>query len=439
MPSLDFLAKARNVTHKAMRPIIRKGWWHWLRFALLLMVGSYIGHLLSDSSRFNDWRYWLYQQQTRLLRHGAVYPKYTALVLLNDDDYWSEAYQGRSRYKRDQLASLLDSLNLAGVNTVAFDVYTTSPFPDRPDYEFPDYRNEDEVFFQALKRMCAAGRHVVLATEYNDVSSNEQPSLVETPTIYRSRSAEVPCVRWGHVILPDSDFRTIPGVAKMADGHTVDSLALTVIKLSDPIAYSHLIEDQEKGFRFGRFLAPEDFSARDGRQFIFNGVQIQTMDRNKLREALADRVVIIGGHYHSAAYNSRDYVDMWASPAGREPGAMLHANYVEAMRDPLSSFIGISEHTAEIIEGFLALALALLTSLEVHEGWKWTGFFFSFIACILLSYVLLQNLGLFLDFFIPILIIVVHTVIEEILEMRHHLYHARHQLHELAKERRDSE
>jgi hypothetical protein len=166
MPVSAFFEKTRAVLVKATHPVRRKGWMHWLRFAALLALGSYMGHILSNSDRFTDWRYWLYQKQVRWERRGPVYPRYTALVLLNDDDYWSDEYQGRSKYKRDKLAALLDRLNAAGVNTVAFDIFLDSPFPNRPDYEFPDYRAEDAVFVHALRRMCDAGRHVVLATEY---------------------------------------------------------------------------------------------------------------------------------------------------------------------------------------------------------------------------------------------------------------------------------
>jgi hypothetical protein len=428
---MHLLSRIAAVFHKATRPVARKGWMHWVRFAVLLGIGSFVGHILSDSSRFNDWRYWLYQKQTSILQRGPVYPKYTALVLLNDDDYWSDEYQGRSKLKRDKLGALLDRLNAAGVNTVAFDVYLTSPFPDRPDYEFPDYRQEDQVFFGAVKRMCDAGRNVVLATEYENVGTEEKPSRIETPTLFQSRLPSLPCVHSGHVILPDSDFRTLPSRVEMANGKMIDSMALALIKITDPIAYHDLARDQEKGFRFGKFLTPEDFSTRDGRQFIFSGHDINTMDLTKLRQALADKIVIVGGHWHVAAYNSREYVDMWASPGGLEPGAMLHANYVEAMRDPMSSFIGLSERTAEITEWCMALALALLGALEIHVGWKWGGFLLTCLAALMLTYVLLQNLGLFLDFFIPIVIIVAHTVVEEVLDMRHLLHHTKHQLHQL--------
>ena len=423
MPVSAFFQRTRALAIKATRPIRRKGWRHWLRFAALLALGSYVGHVLSESDRFTDWRYWLYQKQVRWERRGPVYPRYTALVLLNDDDYWSEEWQARGKYKRDRLAALLDRLNDAGVNTVAFDVFLDSPFPDKPDYDFPDYRKEDEALFAALGRMCTAGRHVVLATEYWDT---EQPdgttALVESPSIYTNRLPSYPCVTRGHIVFAE-DQRKVPGMVQMKNGVYLDSLSLAITRVTDPIAYDSLVHEPDHGFRFGQFLTPEDFSTRAGRQFIFSGHEIETMPLTQLRQAIADRIVIVGGYYHPAAYGTGDYIDTWNTPGGVEPGAMLHANFVEAMRDPASTFTPISDRTAEIIEWTLAFLLALIGALEVHAGWKWLGFGLTCTASVVLTYVLLQNLGLFLDFFVPILMIVAHTVTEEILEMRHELHH----------------
>ena len=404
-------------------PIVRKGWRHWARFAVLLALGSLIGHELSQSDRFTDWRYALYQKQVRLERRGPIYPRYTALVLLDDDDYWSEEYQARAPLKRDKLAALLDRLDDAGVNTVAFDVFLQSPRPSLPSFDFSDYTREDQVFFQAVKRMCDAGRHVVLATVYEGI----KPPRIEPPSIYMSLLPTLPCVVRGHIDFSE-DMRKIPGMIQLKDSSYLDSFSLAMTRIADPIAYDSLVKEEDKGYRFGQYLTPQDFSTRNGRQFIFNGVQIEHMGLMQLRQALADKTVIVGGHWHSAGYGLGDYIDMWPSPGGLESGAMLHANFVEAMRDPMSTFSSISDRTAEIFEWGLALALALLGAMEVHSGWKWAGFVLSCVASIVLTYVLLQNLGLFLDFFIPILMIVVHTFAEELLAMRRELHHARHRL-----------
>jgi CHASE2 domain-containing sensor protein len=418
------------ILRKATRPIVRKGWWHWLRFGLMLALGSYLGHVLSESDRFTDWRYALYQGQVRWERRGPIYPKYTALVLLNDDDYWSDEYQSRNPLKRDKLAALLDRLNQAGVNTVAFDVSFASPRPMMPAYDFSDYVPEDRMFFAAVQRMCDAGRHVVMASLY----SNIDPPHFEKPMIYMPLLAGLSCVSRGHADLP-SDMRKIPGMVQLADGSYLDSFALAMTKIADPIAYGSLVKEEDKGYRFGQYLTPDDFSTRDGRQFVFSGVQVETMSLKDLRQALADKIVIVGGNWHAYAYKSGPFVDMHNSPGGMESGAMLHANWVEAMRDSENTFTPISDHAAEMLEWGLALALALLGAMEVHAGWKWGGFVLACLLSVLLTYVLLQNLGLFLDFFIPILMIVVHTMAEELLEMRRELHHAKHQLRERHNEK----
>jgi len=70
--------------------------------------------------------------------------------------------------------------------------------------------------------------------------------------------------------------------------------------------------------------------------------------------------------------------------------------------------------------------------MDLHASFKWGAFVSGLLLSIIFTYVLLQNLGLFLDFAIPLLMIVVHTLVEEILHMRHELHHTRHKLKEHA-------
>ncbi len=102
---------------------------------------------------------------------------------------------------------------------------------------------------------------------------------------------------------------------------------------------------------------------------------------------------------------------------------MLHANYVEAILDRSGTFIPLSDSAAEIIEIFLALLLAMIGVLEIHSAWKWAAFAIGIVLSILFTYTLLQNLGLFLDFLIPMLMIVVHAIVEEAMKMVHELHH----------------
>lgn len=413
--------RAATLSRRALQPIARKGWLHWMRFAALLAAGSYTGHVLSESQRFADLRYSLYQKQVRLEHRAQIYPQRTILVMLNDDDYWSDSYQARSPYKRDQLALLLNKLNDAGATVVGFDIDFSSPFADRPSYDFADYRSGDALFFGAIESMCANGRHVVLI---DSPSGGPRPPYHRTPNIYDALLPTMPCVSVGHDGLPE-DMRKIAGSIRLDTGKYLDSFSLAMVRLVDSFAYRRLTAESDRGFRFGNYLTPADFSPIDGRQFIFNGKAVEHMSTAQLRDAVANRIVIVGGSYSASAYGAGDYVDMHDSPGGSEAGAMLHANYVEAELNQDSTFTPISDNTAELLEWVLAFVLALVGALEVPAAWKWGSVVSAFAFSLLLTYVLMQNVGFFLDFFIPFLMIVIHTVTDELLEARQELKHAK--------------
>ena len=443
---------AKAVGRLVWRPIVAKGWLHWLRFAALLAVGSYIGHLLSESPRFADIRYEIYQKQVRLQRRGPIYPQHTMLLLLNDDDYWSTDFQARSPYKLEQLAVLLDKLNAAGANTVGFDVFLSSPLPKNPSYDFPDYVAGDEAFFAAVKRMCDAGRHVVLTTYLEDarvpaksalrqlgdsvrayfLGAKDAHKYNESASIFTSRLPGLPCVNVGYDRFSE-DMRLIPGVSKLENGKEIDSFSLAMVKIVDPVAYELLMKDASKGFRFAQYLSREDFAPRAGRKFILNGVDVRTMDATELRQAVADRIVLVGGNWSSYGYGLGDAIDEHNSPGGIEPGVMLHANYVEAELNEDSTFTPISDRAAEMLEWTIAFALALIAASEIPTGWKAWSVLIAFVFSAILTYVLMQNLGLFLDFLVPFLMVVGHTVTEELLEIRQELRHLKHKLKEHAQ------
>jgi CHASE2 domain-containing sensor protein len=403
---------------KLIHPFTRKGWGHWLRFALLLTAAGYAGHLLSSSTALTQFRYWIYHRQLMMRDSSQLYPKRTALVLLNDDDYWGDSFQSRTPLKRGQLADLVDRLGEAGVSTVALDVDLRSPLPEKPGFEFPDYKAEDAQLISAIRRMCAGGRHVVLASS---VSFGDD-GYEEIPSIYTDSLKDLPCVKTGHIQLP-FDMRRMAGRVELANGGHLDSMSLAVTGIADPTAHDQAAANTGHGFRFSEYLTEANFSPPGGRQFIFNGQQIKTMDIAKLRDLLADKLVFVGAKWHANAYGAGPFVDVHNSPGGLEPGVMLHANYVEAMLDRTGTFTPISDSTAELLEIGLALVLAMIGVLEIHTAWKWAAFAIGIVLSILFTYTLLQNLGLFLDFLIPMLMIIVHAIAEEAIKAWHELRH----------------
>jgi CHASE2 domain-containing sensor protein len=396
--------RIRNIIH----PLTRKGWWHWLRFALLLTGGILLGHVLNDAPWLTQVRYTLYHRQMMMRDRSQLYPKRTSLVLLDDDDYWGDSYQSRTPLKRNVLADLLDKLDSLGVNAVALDVDLRSPHPDDPNFEYGDYQAEDAKLVAAIGRMCAAGHHVVLASSIQF----ESDGYTEMPSIYTAKLPQLPCVKRGYIQLP-YDMRRIPGTLDLANGGQLDSLSLAMTGIDDPTARAVAAADTGQGFRFSEYLGEADFGPKNGRQFIFTGSEVMNTDPAKLRDQLVDKLVFVGAKWHANAYGVGPLVDQHNSPDGMEPGVMLHANYVEAMLDRTGTFTPVSDSIAEMIEIGLVFALALIGLMEIHTMWKWAAFAIGLILSLLLTYTLLQNLGLFLDFLIPLLMIVAHTLGEE--------------------------
>jgi len=93
------------------------------------------------------------------------------------------------------------------------------------------------------------------------------------------------------------------------------------------------------------------------------------------------------------------------------------------MLDRTGTFAPVSDSAAELMEIALALALAMIGVLEIHTAWKWAAFGIGLVLSILFTYSLLQNLGLFLDFLIPMLMIVVHAIAEETIKIWHEFMH----------------
>jgi CHASE2 domain-containing sensor protein len=412
----------------AVRPFTHKGAGHWIRFVLVGIVSFYVGHLLSEAPWLTQLRYRLYGVQMRVLYHDR-YPQRTALVLLDDDDYWGEQFQARSPLKRTALAALVDRLNLAGVNTMALDVDLRSPLPKQPGFEFPDYLEEDSELLSALEDMCARGRHVVLASSIRF----DGEGYHEMQSIYTGALPRMPCVQRGYIQLP-FDMRRIPGSLDLAEGGNLDSLSLAVTSVADPTAHTKQTANQEKGFRFSEYLTAANFAPRDGRQFIFSGQQLMEMKPEELRGQLADKLVFVGANWHANAYGSGPLVDMHDSPGGLEPGVMLHANYVEAMLDRTGTFAPMNDTTARVLEFALALGLALVGSMEIHTAWKWVAFAVGCVLSMVVTYSLLQDLGLFLDFLVPFLMLIFGTIAEEFGGMASELRHARLKLSAIPSE-----
>jgi hypothetical protein len=84
------------------------GAWYWLKLAILLVLGALLGHYIGARPIWTGLRYKIYQDTFDLIQliqaHGPLYPQRTALVLINDEEYWKGSPAGRVPINRYYLA-----------------------------------------------------------------------------------------------------------------------------------------------------------------------------------------------------------------------------------------------------------------------------------------------------------------------------------------------
>ena len=95
---------------------------------------------------------------------------------------------------------------------------------------------------------------------------------------------------------------------------------------------------------------------------------------------------------------------------------MIHANYVESMLND-RVFRPISEWLAIGAEVLMVLVLATVAFLG-QRLWVQMVSMIGITLIILLASFFLQDIGRFFDFFIPLVIVLCHRVVEKILEWR---------------------
>ena len=107
-------------------------------------------------------------------------------------------------------------------------------------------------------------------------------------------------------------------------------------------------------------------------------------------------------------------MDGFPTPLGDVPGAVVHANYVEALYrgnfSPLSP-----DWVNESAEILLSLSVSILVARKIG-ALKKIGYFLIFLgSAFILSYLLLQNLAVFFDPVLPVLAVALHSLCERAL------------------------
>jgi hypothetical protein len=140
IPVVPSPASQYSVPYMPMRKLrqilARRSFLDWIVFAGLLALSLYAGNRLSSGTTWIDARAKIYQAFTVFGRNDRL-PQRTAVVLLDDTDYWihtsadphAPELAGRAPTNRAYLAHLIDALVEAHVGLIVLDIDLRSPSP----------------------------------------------------------------------------------------------------------------------------------------------------------------------------------------------------------------------------------------------------------------------------------------------------------------------
>lgn len=381
----------------------RKGFLYWVRVVILLAVGMVAGDWLSGEEIWVDLRYRIYQSQ-----HSSSprkpYAERTAVVLIQDEDYWKGPLGRRVPIKRGYLAKLVDGLDAANPAVIALDFDLASPVPDGGLVEHPDYRTERQEFLNAVKR--ASLRRKIVLPRTVDLDEGRQYIVRSDIHDGFNFGPKRENIYTGYIALP-YDIRHVPVALRLRGGGTVDSFATAIVRAYNPKALGRVPDGNS--LPFGSYLKVEEFR------------QVSAQDvLKRRREALAQlahKIVIVGGAWHRQGYGRGDLVDAYFTPVGWIGGAFIHANYVEALLDGRVYKV-LDERIVRGMEIMMVLLGAMIFALEIRPSQKWLAASGLCVVLVIVNYFVLQNLGKFFDFFVPLVLIAGHAALDQVLEWR---------------------
>jgi CHASE2 domain-containing sensor protein len=386
-----------------LRELWRKGPWYWLRVVILIVGGVAVGEWIGHQDFSVDLRYRIYRHLHRLTPTSA-YVRSTVLILIRDDEYWKGELARRVPIKRDYLARLVRALDAADAAVIALD-FDLRASVDGTLLEHPDYARETHDLLTTIRDV-ATRRPVVLP---RTVAMDSDGFYVSAHDIYTGFDFGTAADRVlaGYIILP-YDLRQVPVRWQLRDGTSADSFAQAIVRAFNPRALEGLDHNHE--LPYGSYLHPDLFPALTA-SAVLDG------DPAATRNAVAHQIAIVGGAWSRFAYGGTVGVDTYESPMGKLPGAFIHANYVEALLDR-RIYRPLPEGLVLGLEIAAALAGAVVLALEIAAIRKFGAVVILSIGLMVVSYVALQNLGRFFDFFVPLVLLCAHAALDKIFEWR---------------------
>ena len=404
-----------------------KGRGYWTRAAIVLAVSVYASHYVYENLNFRSISVSLFQEVTELLPRQSV-PRFTGLVVIQDEEYWAEL-GGRRPIKRDYLARIVNALVEANAHVIALDF--DMRLPDAHTGTIPaEYMAETKQLIDAIKNAAIKRKKIVLSTPlslkdgeyYRDLDvyqvmglcARQAPDSAATkPPAGSDEDKIARNVTCGYIGLP-YDFLAIPGRLPIVGEPALDSFALAIARARNPSLIRRLEASQRIGEtdRYGSFISDKKFRNND--TMMRANELLGGSPRADIFEANA---VLVGGEWSSQAAGRGPLIDLHNSPVGFIPGLFLHANFVEAILDDrtFAPAPGWALHAIEVVFGIISGGVF---AVLFHARAKMAGFMILVLTAFFAQWVLLHQLGMYFDALFPVAGLAIHSICERLFERK---------------------
>ncbi|HEY4640138.1 MAG TPA: CHASE2 domain-containing protein [Thermoanaerobaculia bacterium] len=378
---------------------------YWLRIIFVIVLGMLAARWLSG---FDWWREVTYRTYGILLRASQSPPRFvqnTALVLIDDDDYWTadSEWERRTPLRRDTLAKLIAQVAKASPSAIAIDIDLRAQRPDGRVLTHSRYDDETKVLFDTIVEVSKKTPIVLPRTVSLDERSSEP--VLDADLFDSILGGKVGA---GFTRLP-ADVRNL-ALSTAVGKRRVDSLAAAAARFVTRESIEAADERDGDDLPFSMFLDPRLFAKRTASARDVLAGKPQALAK------LLGKAVVIGGAWHREAYGRGEVVDRHLTPVGMMPGAMIHANYIEALLGQ-RSFRPAYHWVHYVIDVLVGIALA---AIFVAARGAWTIVYLAVLGVIvaLLSVIAFQNLGTFFDGVPALILLGAHAAFETVSEWK---------------------
>lgn len=386
----------------------------WISAALVIVLGMVLAEWIEADYAFVDLRYRGYQITENLATYikGGLYDHHTVLILIEDDEYWAGAYEGRSPINKTHLAELINALDQYRPKVIALDFNFTSPvIAGRRIIEHHTYKTETEDLMKALRELTSKPKIILPRT-----LGIEDGYYVGDVAVYDQ--FDLSGARFGYIDLP-GDYRLIPHSLPMKDGTRLDSFSEAVVRAFD-LTGEALKWDRNDGrecYASG-FLSEDQFAAYSATQVLFP----DETTRERLAHQVGGNIVIVGGAWSKDGYGRGTRIDSRDTPVGEMPAVFLHGAWVESMLGTRTArpMGDLQKWTLELLVGFLTYYVFTRNGHDRKIRYLLRCLYLLGLALFWLgiAYFSSQNLGLFFDPLIPSLASIGKAAFEQVNDWR---------------------